>query len=450
MKRRRSRNGVKARNISELKENFDIEKIICYFLDGKLKNWLDARYYEEEAEAIEQLDKNDETLAKKLCEIFDVEYQVEEINHEEIAKRNERLAKLKQFTADEEIIKNIDFVAFNQEELADLFDKNIRTIYLCEGDFNIPKSKNTLNYIQVGAPNVKGLIVNKPEKLETAKEKNEFNESTLNLEVKQFDEDDIFEDLADEIGLNDYVITDNYVVFKTGSYNFIPNNSLKTDEEYSEKCGSGIFKIWKIRENLLSTFTIPEYEGYDEFQGVSGNKVLLKNWRLKEKGVLVYDIDTGKATLECENWDGDQDSISSHNGNIAYIDKGKNLRLVNLETKTKSFIEHLESQCTILLKDDKLFYTKNGEFYMYDINGKSKQLLKGIEMSKQHMFFNNGNLFVKGKVGSFFGFGGTNKIVKLDTKNGKVVELLSEENPNFNVLFDPKCNWALKHLEQFH
>ncbi len=28
-------------------------------------------------------------------------------------------------------------------------------------------------------------------------------------------------------------------------------------------------------------------------------------------------------------------------------------------------------------------------------------------------------------------------------------ELLSEENPNFNVLFDPKCNWALKHLEEF-
>lgn len=28
-------------------------------------------------------------------------------------------------------------------------------------------------------------------------------------------------------------------------------------------------------------------------------------------------------------------------------------------------------------------------------------------------------------------------------------ELLSEKDPNFNVLFDPKCNWALKHLEQF-
>lgn len=28
-------------------------------------------------------------------------------------------------------------------------------------------------------------------------------------------------------------------------------------------------------------------------------------------------------------------------------------------------------------------------------------------------------------------------------------ELLSEETPNFNVLFDPKCNWALKHLDCF-
>ncbi len=28
-------------------------------------------------------------------------------------------------------------------------------------------------------------------------------------------------------------------------------------------------------------------------------------------------------------------------------------------------------------------------------------------------------------------------------------ELLTEDEPNFNILFDPKCNWALKHLEAF-
>lgn len=31
----------------------------------------------------------------------------------------------------------------------------------------------------------------------------------------------------------------------------------------------------------------------------------------------------------------------------------------------------------------------------------------------------------------------------------KAAELLSEERPNFNVLLDPKCDWALRHLELF-
>lgn len=28
-------------------------------------------------------------------------------------------------------------------------------------------------------------------------------------------------------------------------------------------------------------------------------------------------------------------------------------------------------------------------------------------------------------------------------------ELLSSEQPNFNEMLDPKCDWALRHLEQF-
>lgn len=31
----------------------------------------------------------------------------------------------------------------------------------------------------------------------------------------------------------------------------------------------------------------------------------------------------------------------------------------------------------------------------------------------------------------------------------RVEELLNEKHPNFNILLDPKCNWALQHLEQF-
>lgn len=33
--------------------------------------------------------------------------------------------------------------------------------------------------------------------------------------------------------------------------------------------------------------------------------------------------------------------------------------------------------------------------------------------------------------------------------NFSVTELLSEHNPNFNIYLDPKCDWALRHLEYF-
>ena len=49
-------NGVQARTLNDLKENFDIEKVTGYFLDGKLQTWLEDRYYEDEAEAISFLE----------------------------------------------------------------------------------------------------------------------------------------------------------------------------------------------------------------------------------------------------------------------------------------------------------------------------------------------------------------------------------------------------------
>lgn len=31
----------------------------------------------------------------------------------------------------------------------------------------------------------------------------------------------------------------------------------------------------------------------------------------------------------------------------------------------------------------------------------------------------------------------------------KAEEILSEDNPNFNIFLDPKCDWALKHLDRY-
>ena len=153
-------NGVQVRTIEELKENFDLNKVVGYFLDGKLQTWLTDRYYDEEAEQIAELRSDDSELAKKISKIFEIEYvEAEEVDVDKIASDNERIAKIKQFTDDEAIIKNYDKVAFTQEELADLYDAGIQTIYLCEGEFKIPKAKLELNYIVFG-----GAKTNLPEK----------------------------------------------------------------------------------------------------------------------------------------------------------------------------------------------------------------------------------------------------------------------------------------------
>lgn len=144
-------NSVQARTLKDLKENFDVARIVGYFLDGKLHSWLESHYYEEIADLVSQIDKNDSDLARKLCEIFGVEYiETETIDAEELMERNKRIEKLKQFTDDEEIIKNIDLVAFNQKELSNLYDSEIQKIYLCEGKFNVPKNKLEIDYIVLG------------------------------------------------------------------------------------------------------------------------------------------------------------------------------------------------------------------------------------------------------------------------------------------------------------
>ena len=64
--------GAEVRTLDELKEHFDIESVVGYFHDGRLLNWLKARYYDPEAEQVEQLVKGDKDISQKLCAIFGV------------------------------------------------------------------------------------------------------------------------------------------------------------------------------------------------------------------------------------------------------------------------------------------------------------------------------------------------------------------------------------------
>ncbi|MEE0854787.1 hypothetical protein [Eubacterium ventriosum] len=143
------KNGVEVTDLESLKENFDIEKVKQYMIDGRLLTWLQDRYYEDEADEVEELDEEDRKLGEKLCEIFEVPYDPRE---EQSAEMIERLNKLKEYTCNEEVLNHVTSVAFSQEELADLLDEEEEVIYLCGDRFSIPLSKTNTTYIGVNEP----------------------------------------------------------------------------------------------------------------------------------------------------------------------------------------------------------------------------------------------------------------------------------------------------------
>ena len=119
-------NDIEVRNLEELKDNFSLARVIGYINDGKLITWLQDRYENELAEEVKKINVEAEDAAKKICELFDVEY--DETAEEEVEKAEERKRKLellKKFPDRMEYAKYIDLVAFDQDDLYDLLDENV-------------------------------------------------------------------------------------------------------------------------------------------------------------------------------------------------------------------------------------------------------------------------------------------------------------------------------------
>lgn len=77
-------NGKMVRNLQELRENFDINKIISHFMNGSLLRWLEERYYDEECEKLRQIKQVDSDTAGKLCEVFGVKEEIVEKSFDDI------------------------------------------------------------------------------------------------------------------------------------------------------------------------------------------------------------------------------------------------------------------------------------------------------------------------------------------------------------------------------
>ncbi len=148
--------GARVRTMEELREHFDIASVLAYYDSGKLHEWLENYYYDEEADEIGKLDSSSADIKKKICGILGVSFAGEEagnIDLADISDKNKRLEKLKKFTGDDELLKAVDYVAFTQEELQGLLDRGAKRVYLCQeqGKFEIPDAEG-VTYIGVNHP----------------------------------------------------------------------------------------------------------------------------------------------------------------------------------------------------------------------------------------------------------------------------------------------------------
>lgn len=171
--------GIEVRSLEELKENFSLDRVLFYLLDGKLETWLRDRYEDGLADAVSVLDREDREIKRKLCDIFEMEYvSEEEEDPEKATERKRRQELLKEYTKDGHYVDVIDQIVFDQDELYDLLDEGEVVIYLCGERFSIPLGKEGIRYVGINTPTV----------VISSKEKIDFEKKGIFFENIRFDE----------------------------------------------------------------------------------------------------------------------------------------------------------------------------------------------------------------------------------------------------------------------
>ena len=85
--------GVRCKNVEDIQNNFNILDLIEYFKNGKLIKWAKVRDLDDLIQEIENIQSDDNLeIAKKLCKIFEIECDEEELNEELSLQSAEKIA----------------------------------------------------------------------------------------------------------------------------------------------------------------------------------------------------------------------------------------------------------------------------------------------------------------------------------------------------------------------
>ena len=146
-------NGIEIKTLEDLRENFNLEKAVEYFKSGELVDWLEDRFYDDEAEKIENISPDDKNLSQKICAALGVDC---DDDVEFIQRVREKKNILSEKTDDENIIDNAATTALNQDDLANLLHMDYSTIFLCGENFTVPIRVENKKYIGVlSTPKIK-------------------------------------------------------------------------------------------------------------------------------------------------------------------------------------------------------------------------------------------------------------------------------------------------------
>lgn len=148
------------RTLEELRAHFDLDNLLGYFLDGKLLKWLKDRHYDAEANSISSLNKDASELPQALSDAFGISCAETAVDVQRLAKRQQSLARLRQYCSDPHILSKVDFIAFDQEDLERLIDAGHHEIFLFNNAFFIPLEHKNIRFICIdkGYADIRGKI----------------------------------------------------------------------------------------------------------------------------------------------------------------------------------------------------------------------------------------------------------------------------------------------------
>lgn len=148
------KDGKQVRTMEELRQHFDAEKLLMYYINGKLLSWLSDRHYDKYLSEIEKIEKANSNVLTELCRVLEIERvnPDNKINFEEIERKNNKIMQVKQYTDRSEILENIDLVAMNQKEFEFLIKAQQRQIYLFGKEFVCPISMENVTIEGINNP----------------------------------------------------------------------------------------------------------------------------------------------------------------------------------------------------------------------------------------------------------------------------------------------------------